>query len=271
MIVYFLIQAGNPSACVLILQPQSNKMKVLKFGSEGNQQDFVKTRVVNSHEKSQLHLITRNKSNAIIHHIFDIKNARSIEYQYKEVCQIPFDIGGVFLSKNVRTITVIFTGFPIPENEGDTCFYQYQWDKNNGSDPFWKHVEKNGKGFFNLNDIKNNNNSKLIDQIATRFLAIAKGYRIDIDSSLNKDLRNLFLKQLKEEEYQDDTTFQMIAYNRKFVIYKSNSSKDVFFLNDNFQINAIINLKKKIKKIIALNSKSPFELQYIYNDFIREP
>jgi len=52
----------------------------------------------------------------------------------------------------------------------------------------------------------------------------------------------------------------MIAYNRKFVIYKSNSSKDVFFLNDNFQINAIINLKKKIKKIIALNSKSPFEL-----------
>jgi len=64
----------------------------------------------------------------------------------------------------------------------------------------------------------------------------------------------------------------MIAYKRKFVIYKSSSSKHIFFLNDNFQINAIIKLKKEINKIIALHSvESPFELSYIYNDFIREP
>jgi hypothetical protein len=81
MIVYFLIEAGKSSACVLILQPQSNKIKVLKFGSEGNQEDFVKTRVLNDRENSRLHLFTRNKSNSIIHHIFDIKNASNIEYQ----------------------------------------------------------------------------------------------------------------------------------------------------------------------------------------------
>ena len=106
------------------------------------------------------------------------------------------------MSQHVSTLTVIFTGIPSSENKCDTCFYQFEWDDTNkGGIPFWAPSEQNGKGSFNINDIKSNNNSKLIDQIATRFLHIAKGYRIDIDLSLNQELRKLILKQLTEEEY----------------------------------------------------------------------
>jgi len=44
----------------------------------------------------------------------------------------------------------------------------------------------------------------------------------------------------------------MITYKNKFIIYNTNSSKEIFFLNDNFQIIAIIKLKKEIKKVIEL-------------------
>jgi hypothetical protein len=63
----------------------------------------------------------------------------------------------------------------------------------------------------------------------------------------------------------------MISYKTKFIIYKSNSSKEVFFLNHNFQINAIIKLKKEINKIIALDAQNPNVLSYIYKDFTSEP
>ena len=52
MIVYFLIEAKNTSASILILQPQKNKIKVIKFGSDNDQWDFVKTHVVNDPQNS---------------------------------------------------------------------------------------------------------------------------------------------------------------------------------------------------------------------------
>ena len=64
-------------------------------------------------------------------------------------------------------------------------------------------------------------------------------------------MRKLILKQLYDE-HPVNTSFKMITYKNKFIIYNTNSSKEIFFLNDNFQIIAIIKLKKEIKKVIEL-------------------
>ena len=75
MIVYFLIEAKNPSASILIVQPQKNKIKVIKFGSDYDQWDFVKTHIVNDPLNSQLHVFRRNLMSEIIHQAFNIKSA----------------------------------------------------------------------------------------------------------------------------------------------------------------------------------------------------
>jgi hypothetical protein len=51
-------------------------------------------------------------------------------------------------------------------------------------------------------------------------------------------LRDIILGQLKDE-YPEDI-FHMIAYKEKFVLYNSMASSEVFFLTNNFKIDAVI-------------------------------
>jgi hypothetical protein len=47
------------------------------------------------------------------------------------------------------------------------------------------------------------------------------------------------------------------------VVYNSKASSEVFFLNDNFQIDAIFKFKDKIRKVTALQAGNPDQLSYI--------
>ena len=58
MIVYFLKDAENSFASVLILQPQLGKIKLLKFASK--EMTLVKSHVINELNISQLHVFARN-------------------------------------------------------------------------------------------------------------------------------------------------------------------------------------------------------------------
>lgn len=75
MIVYFLKEAGDYFASVLILQPQKGKIKVLKFGAKQDLLTLVKSHVVNDLLNSQLHVFARNSKSEIIHQVFYIKKA----------------------------------------------------------------------------------------------------------------------------------------------------------------------------------------------------
>jgi hypothetical protein len=76
-------------------------------------------------------------------------------------------------------------------------------------------------------------------------------------------LKDIILGQLKDE-YPNDI-FHMIAYKTKFVLYNSKSSSEVFFLTDNFKIDAVFKFKQGIRKVIAFNDGSPDQLSYIDN------
>jgi hypothetical protein len=75
MIVYFLKEAGNYFASVLILQPQKGRIKVLKFGAKQDLLTLVKSHIVNDPLNSQLHVFARNSKSEIIHQVFYIKKA----------------------------------------------------------------------------------------------------------------------------------------------------------------------------------------------------
>lgn len=49
----------------------------------------------------------------------------------------------------------------------------------------------------------------------------------------------------------------MIAYKNKFVVYNKKATPEVFFLNDNFQIDAILKFKEGIRKVIPYDPKYP--------------
>ena len=74
-------------------------------------------------------------------------------------------------------------------------------------------------------------------------------------------MRDVILEQLKDE-YPNDI-FYIIAYKSKFVVYNRKASSEVFFLNDNFQIDAIFKFKDKIRKVTALQAGNPDQLSYI--------
>ena len=74
-------------------------------------------------------------------------------------------------------------------------------------------------------------------------------------------MRDVILGQLKDEYPKD--IFQMIAYKTKFVVYNTKALSEVFFLNDNFQIDAIFKFKQGIRKVNAFNPNKPDQLTYI--------
>lgn len=74
-------------------------------------------------------------------------------------------------------------------------------------------------------------------------------------------MRDVILGQLKDEYPKD--IFQMIAYKTKFVLCNTKALKEVFFLNDNFQIDAIFKFKHGIRKVNAFNPLKPDQLTYI--------
>jgi hypothetical protein len=114
--------------------------------------------------------------------------------------------------------------------------------------------------FFNENDQKK---TILIDNLAKIFIQIAKGNPIEIDFTRIPQLRDIILGQLKDEYPKD--IFHMIAYKTKFVLYNSKSSSEVFFLTDNFKIDAVFKFKQGIRKVIAFNDGNPDQLSYIDN------
>ena len=113
----------------------------------------------------------------------------------------------------------------------------------------WHHTNNDKIIYFNDNDAKN---SLLIDILAKIFNKISKGCPINIDFTIIPQLRDVILGQLKDE-FPDDI-FQIIAYKKKFVVYNIKPSSEVFFLNDNFQIDAIFKFKEGIRKVTALNA-----------------
>ena len=129
-----------------------------------------------------------------------------------------------------------------------------------GRDRSWEHTNFGEMIFFNENDQKK---TILIDNLAKIFIQIAKGNPIELDFSRIPQLRDIILGQLKDE-YPNDI-FHMIAYKTKFVLYNSKSSSEVFFLTDNFKIDAVFKFKQGIRKVIAFNDGNPDQLSYIDN------
>jgi len=100
MIVYFLKEAENSFASLLILQPQRGKIKLLKFAVKEHRWKLLKSHVINEAHISQLHVFGRLVGGTIMHQVFNIENAAIQVPNCSIVSSEEFEIGGVFLSKN---------------------------------------------------------------------------------------------------------------------------------------------------------------------------
>lgn len=127
-----------------------------------------------------------------------------------------------------------------------------------GRDRRWEH--SSDIIYFIENDQKK---TILIDNIARIIIEITKCNPIELDFTHFPQFKDIILGQLKDE-YPNDI-FHMIAYKKKFVLYNSKSSSEVFFLTDNFKIDAVFKFKQGIRKVIAFNDSNPDQLSYIDN------
>jgi len=100
MIVYFLKEAENSFASLLILQPQKGKIKLLKFAVKVHQWTLIKSHIINEPHISQLHVFGRLVGGTIMHQVFSIENAAIQVPNCSIVSSVEYDIGGVFLSQN---------------------------------------------------------------------------------------------------------------------------------------------------------------------------
>jgi hypothetical protein len=75
---------------------------------------------------------------------------------------------------------------------------------------------------------------------------------------------------LKQFEMDESYDFFIIAFKNKFILYKPYTSI-AFFLNDDFHIQSIVKFKNRIIKIQAIDSDYPDDLEYIQEDYSKQP